>query len=125
MGRELLLSGLAGVATGSTGTYLLHRALWKSSDDQARRIEGLLRGPQDGKVSAGGLRRSLTEEPARRTLEQYWGQRTAQTWNTFVDSVHGCFLNLPKTAAQMVDDAKSSIGISREGNEAPQADKEG
>jgi tetrahydromethanopterin S-methyltransferase subunit D len=40
--RDLMLSGVLGAATGGLGTYVLHRALWKASDQQARRIEALL-----------------------------------------------------------------------------------
>jgi hypothetical protein len=42
MPRDLLLSGVLGFATGGAGTYALHRALWKTSDAQATRIEALI-----------------------------------------------------------------------------------
>jgi hypothetical protein len=44
MVRDVLLSGVLGAASGGAGTYMLHRALWKSSDEQACRIETLLPG---------------------------------------------------------------------------------
>lgn len=44
MARDTLLACLLGFASGGVGTYALHRAVWKTSDAQARRIEALIPG---------------------------------------------------------------------------------
>lgn len=43
------------------------------------------------------------------TLERYWRQRTAQSWNTLVDNVHTRLLNLPRTLEAIRDDAAAAL----------------
>lgn len=108
MARDLLLSGLLGASVGGAGTYALHRALWKTSDQQAQRIEALA-GNTPKATPPAKTSRSLAKQPTAETLERYWRQRTAQSWNEYVDSVHARLLNAPKTATQIVEDAKSAF----------------
>jgi hypothetical protein len=50
--RNILLSAVLGLASAGAGTYVVHRAVWKSSEEQARRIEKLL--PESGGKASPG-----------------------------------------------------------------------
>ncbi|PXF48443.1 hypothetical protein BWQ96_01903 [Gracilariopsis chorda] len=94
--RDVILSGTAGFLFACVGGFSVHRSVWKSADEQAKRLDAIV-GNTQIPISTRG-----TE-----SFESFIARRFCQWWNNGVDNVHRRLLNFPQTVGRIVTDVRA------------------
>ncbi|CAN8077231.1 unnamed protein product [Agarophyton chilense] len=111
--RDVILSGTAGFLFACAGGFAVHRSVWKSADEQAKKLDAIV-GNVDNSAAA-----SRNRQPTE-SFEGFIARRFCQWWNNGVDNVHRRLLNFPQTVSKIVEDVKHTTSKSSKAPDSSQ-----